>query len=65
MPEGTISGWLPSADGKLFSDRNARTLSEVTQWCAGKDTIGTDMVFDGFGGGLSDVSVHEAPCETS
>lgn len=62
VPKGTVSGWLPSADGALFTDRNARTLSEVTQWCAGEASIATAMVFDGLGGEIADAKVTDDPC---
>ena len=62
VPKGSVSGWLPSSDGKLFTDRNARTLSEVTQWCSGKASIATAMVFDGLGGTVSEPKIADAPC---
>ena len=33
VPEGTVSGWLPGDGGLLFTDRDARTISEITTWC--------------------------------
>lgn len=62
VPEGTVSGWLPSSDGALFTERNARTLSEVTQWCTGAATIATAMVFDGLGGEVADAKTTDGPC---
>ncbi len=62
VPEGTVSGWLPSGDGALFTDRNARTLSEVTQWCTGAASIATATVFDGLGGEIADAKVTDDPC---
>lgn len=62
VPKGTVSGWLPSGKGALFTDRNARTLSEVTQWCTGKGSIATAMVFDGLGGKIADPKITDAPC---
>lgn len=65
VPEASVSGWIPSPGGTLFTDRNARTLSEVTQWCADTQSIGTAMVFDGQGGKMADVVIHDDPCSVS
>lgn len=62
VPAGTVSGWLPSSDGALFTERNARTLSEVTQWCPGAAIIATAMVFDGLGGTVSEAKLTDDPC---
>ncbi|MGN7860104.1 ABC transporter substrate-binding protein [Microbacterium sp. 22303] len=65
VPKGSVSGWLPSSDGALFTERNARTLSEVTAWCTGKSSIATAMVFDGLGGKVADPKITNAPCGTA
>lgn len=65
VPAGTVSGWIPSPDGALFTDRNARTLSEVTQWCADSKSIATALVFDGLGGTVNDAKVVDEPCAGS
>lgn len=39
VPDNTISGWMPTKDGKLFHDRDAQTLSEGLVWCPDKKTI--------------------------
>lgn len=61
VPEGTISGWLPT-DGKLFDERNARTLSEVTMWCDNAKTIATAMVFDAKDSTITETDVRKDPC---
>jgi branched-chain amino acid transport system substrate-binding protein len=50
IPPRTISGWVPTADGKLFHDRNAQTLSEGVGWCPDKKTIAPVFVYrlDGY-----------------
>lgn len=65
VPAGSVSGWIPSSDGALFTDRNARTLSEVTQWCTDSKTIATALVFDGLGGKVNDPIVADEPCAAS
>jgi branched-chain amino acid transport system substrate-binding protein len=62
VPEGTVSGWLPSADGAMFDNRNARTLSEVTAWCDNAKTIATVEVFDGLGGKIASPKVTADAC---
>ena len=62
VPADSVSGWIPSPDGALFTERNARTLSEVTQWCTESSSIGTALVFDGLGGEVSDATVTDDPC---
>ena len=62
VPDGTVSGWLPSEDGALFTDRDARTLSEVTVWCPKAKTIASAMVFDGLGGKIGEPKVNDDPC---
>lgn len=39
VPSETISGWIPTKDGKLFHGRDAQTLSEGLGWCPDKKTI--------------------------
>lgn len=62
VPAGSVSGWIPSPDGALFTERNARTLSEVTQWCTDSRSIATAVVFDGLGGEVGDAKVTDDPC---
>lgn len=62
VPTGSVSGWIPSPAGALFTHRNARTLSEVTQWCADSKSIATALVFDGLGGTVNDAKVVDEPC---
>ncbi|MFC0039902.1 ABC transporter substrate-binding protein [Actinomadura rayongensis] len=45
IPSGTVSGWI-AGDGKLFTERMARTASEVTTWCSNKQTLASAMTFD-------------------
>jgi len=45
VPDHTISGWIPTADGKLFHDRDAQTLAEGVRWCPEQKTIGAAMMF--------------------
>jgi ABC-type branched-subunit amino acid transport system substrate-binding protein len=62
VPAKSVSGWLPSADGTMFNDRNARTLSEVTAWCVDAKTIATVEVFDGLGGKVGSPKVTADAC---
>ena len=39
VPPQTISGWMPTKDGKLFHGRDAQTLSEGVRWCTETKTI--------------------------
>jgi hypothetical protein len=39
VPPKTISGWIPTEDGKLFHNRDAQTMSEGIGWCTDKKTI--------------------------
>ena len=45
VPPHTISGWIPTADGKLFHDRDAQTLAEGVRWCPKQRTIGAAFLF--------------------
>ncbi len=45
VPPGTVSGWVPTADGKLFHDRDAQTLSEGVRWCPGRKTIAPAFLY--------------------
>lgn len=45
VPPQTISGWMPTADGKLFHDRDAQTLSEGVRWCTQTRTIGPVFLY--------------------
>ncbi|WP_137844998.1 ABC transporter substrate-binding protein [Microbacterium sp. 2FI] len=62
VPAASVSGWIASPDDALFADRNARTLSEVTQWCTASSSIATALVFDGLGGEVGDATVIDDPC---
>ncbi|GAB3673052.1 branched-chain amino acid ABC transporter substrate-binding protein [Actinocorallia lasiicapitis] len=47
VPAGTVSGWIAApGSGLMFSERGARTASEVTAWCAGSETIDSALTFD-------------------
>lgn len=39
VPPQTISGWMPTKDGRLFHGRDAQTLSEGVRWCTETRTI--------------------------
>lgn len=45
VPAHTISGWIPTSDGKLFHDRDAQTLAEGVRWCPKAQTIGAAFLF--------------------
>ena len=45
VPSGTVSGWVPTAGGKLFHDRDAQTLSEGVRWCVGRKTIAPAFLY--------------------
>jgi len=62
VPKGSISGWIPGANGDFFTDRDARTASEVTTWCANKKTIASAMVFDFQAGKLVQPQYRDNPC---
>lgn len=62
VPKGSISGWIPGAQGHFFTDRDARTASEVTTWCADKKTIASAMVFDFQAGKLVQPQYHDNAC---
>lgn len=62
VPAGTISGWVPGEGGKFFTERDARTPSEVTLWCPDKKTIASAMVFDVKDGGVVDPKFRDNPC---
>jgi branched-chain amino acid transport system substrate-binding protein len=62
VPKGTISGWVPGPDGLLFTNRDARTISEVTTWCPDKKTLASAMVFDEKDGKVVNPQVRTNPC---
>ena len=62
VPAGSISGWLPGEGGKFFTNRDARTPSEVTLWCTDKKTIASAMVFDVKDGAVISPKVRTSPC---
>ena len=62
VPAGSISGWVPGDGGKFFTERDARTPSEVTLWCPDKKTIASAMVFDVKNGAIVDPKFRDTPC---
>lgn len=62
VPAGSISGWVPGEGGKFFTDRDARTPSEVTLWCPDKKTIASAMVFDVKDGAVVNPKFRDNPC---
>ena len=64
VPKASISGWVAGQGGNFFTDRDARTSSEVTTWCADKKTIASAMVFDVQGGKLTSPEYRDDPCAT-
>jgi branched-chain amino acid transport system substrate-binding protein len=63
IPPKTISGWVPTADGKLFHDRNAQTLSEGVGWCPDKKTIAPVFVYRLDGYKLAEEKVIKDGCK--
>jgi branched-chain amino acid transport system substrate-binding protein len=45
VPPETISGWIPTAGGQLFHDRDAQTLSEGVRWCSNSKTIAPAFLY--------------------
>lgn len=64
VPKASISGWVAGQGGNFFTDRDARTSSEVTTWCTDKKTIASAMVFDVQGGKLTSPEYRDDPCAT-
>ena len=62
VPKGSISGWVPGAGDAFFTDRQARTPSEVTTWCQDKKTIASAMVFDVKDGKVVSPKYRDNPC---
>jgi len=62
VPAGSISGWVPGEGGKFFTERDARTPSEVTLWCPAKKTIASAMVFGVKDGAVVDPKFRNTPC---
>ncbi len=62
VPDGSISGWVPGKDGLLFTNRDARTPSEITQWCPEKKTLASAMTFDYKDGKVVDVKYKDGAC---
>lgn len=65
VPKGSISGWVPGSNGSFFTDRDARTPSEVTTWCPDKKTIASTMVFDYKDGALASPKYRDNPCASA
>lgn len=61
-PKGTISGWIPGPSGSLFTERQAETLSEITQWCSDQKTIANAMVYQVKDGKTVDAKVEKNAC---
>lgn len=62
VPEGTVSGWIVGEGGTMFTDRGARTPSEITVWCSDKKTIASAMVFGVKDGSVVDATFIDDPC---
>ena len=62
VPKGSISGWIPGDIGLMFTERGARTSSEVTLWCPDKKTIASAMTFDTKNGKVVDQKLRDNPC---
>ncbi|MEO6570636.1 MAG: ABC transporter substrate-binding protein [Ilumatobacteraceae bacterium] len=63
VPEGTVSGWVPGDNGLMFTDRDARTPSEITVWCSDKTTIASAMVFNvDADGNVIDIQLRDDAC---
>ena len=62
VPEGTVSGWLPGEGGLMFTDRDARTASEITVWCSNAETITRAMLYDVAEGAVVDPVYVDDPC---
>ena len=62
VPAGTVSGWIPGEGDLLFTDRGARTPSEITVWCPDQQTIASAMVFDVQDGVVVDAVFIDEPC---
>ncbi len=65
VPKGTISGWVPGAGGKFFTNRDARTTSEVTTWCPANRTIASAMIFDVQDGKVARPTFRTSPCSAA
>ncbi|WP_436498214.1 ABC transporter substrate-binding protein [Actinokineospora sp. HUAS TT18] len=63
VPEGTVSGWIPSAKNTLFDNRGARTASEVTIFCSQRHTLASAMTFDVAEGKVVDAVFNADACK--
>ncbi|WP_155884582.1 ABC transporter substrate-binding protein [Actinomadura flavalba] len=62
VPQGTVSGWIPGPGDALFTERMARTASEVTTWCDARQTLASAMTFDVRDGAVVDPKIKKDPC---
>ena len=62
VPDGTVSGWIPGEGDRLFTDRMARTPSEITTWCPEQQTLASAMTFDFQDGAVVDQAYVDDPC---
>ena len=62
VPDGTVSGWLPASGNKLFSNRIAKTDSEITMWCPDQKTIASAMVYSVQDGSVISPNIRNNPC---
>jgi ABC-type branched-subunit amino acid transport system substrate-binding protein len=65
VPTGTVSGWVPGAGGLMFTDRDARTPSEVTEWCPDQKTLASAMKFDAASGTVTSRTVVPNACASA
>ncbi|WP_019633332.1 ABC transporter substrate-binding protein [Actinomadura atramentaria] len=63
VPQGTVSGWLPGDGQRLFTERMARTASEVTTWCSTGQTLASVMTFDVKNGAVVDPVLKKDVCK--
>ena len=57
-PKAQSAAGSPATDGQLFTERDARTPSEITVWCPDQQTLASAMVFDVQDGAIVDAGVH-------
>ncbi|WP_059005635.1 ABC transporter substrate-binding protein [Streptomyces specialis] len=62
IPLGTVSGWIADEEGHLFTDRMARTASEVTTWCPADQSLASAMIFRVRDGRVDSPIVMNDPC---
>lgn len=62
VPAKTVSGWIPTNDGKLFHDRDAQTLEEGLAWCPSLKTIKPAFKYFMNGFDFTKKTVIKNPC---